>query len=131
MNINGYIYIALLAVAIIPNLAQADQVNYEKATQLLVCASVYQLTESMLLVLATGKSSNAALSEMLNNKQKFFVTKAVQASSHSFVAKTRKHVIDRLIDKTMDEYAASIKNEKISYTDFLLMKFDKSCAALN
>src|SRR4030066_996236 len=126
MNIKGSIYSLanLISIAMISNFAQADQFNSEKATQLLVCASAYQLAESMLLVPGTGKSSDAARAEMLHNKQEVFVRKAVQASSHDFVTSMRKRVTDRLVDRTMDEYAVLIKNKKISYTDFLLMKFD-------
>lgn len=128
MNTMSSFFKILLTVALSSNLAQAEQANIEKATQLIVCASVYQITESMLITPATGKTSNAELAEILHNKQKILITKALQLSSPEYVRVTRKQVVDRLIDKTMDEYAA-FKSKEISYSDFLLMKYDKPCTA--
>lgn len=117
---------ALITASLSSNLAHAEPINYENAIQLIVCASVYQTAEYMLLIPATGKTSNAALSNSLHNKQKILITKAVHVSNHDFVRDTRKRVIDRLLERSIDEYAAS-KNNEIEFSQFLLNKYDKSC----
>lgn len=127
------ILITQIVFALSSGLASAESVNHEKVIQFIVCASVYKTAESMLLIPATGKTSNEALSDSLRNKQKVHITKAIQASSRDFVIETRDKVVDRLIDRTMDEYAASIKasiNKETSYMDYLLRKYDRSCSVL-
>lgn len=128
------ILITKIVLALSSGLASAEPVNHEKAIQFIVCAAVYRTTESMLLIPATGKTSNETLSALLRNKQKVHITKAIQASSRDFVRETREKVVDRLIDRTMDEYAVSINkktiNKETSYSDFLLKKYDGSCTAL-